>query len=79
MEGSKDTIEDKKVKQPRKIRNDFKGDDALRRQSQYYNDYYTKNLTMIIKCDRCNKEISKGRLTKHKMTKKCQALVKLDV
>jgi uncharacterized protein YutE (UPF0331/DUF86 family) len=40
-------------------------------EPDYFRKYYHENLAIQINCDRCNKLISKQKLKRHYLTKKC--------
>jgi hypothetical protein len=38
---------------------------------QYYNKYYKEHLSHKINCDICNKPITKAKLQRHKLSRRC--------
>lgn len=38
---------------------------------QYFNKYYREHLSQKINCDICNKPITKAKLQRHKLSKRC--------
>lgn len=38
---------------------------------QYFNKYYREHLSQKINCDVCNKPITKAKLQRHKLSKRC--------
>ena len=38
---------------------------------QYYNIYYKEHLSHKINCDHCNKPITKAKLQRHKLSRRC--------
>jgi len=40
---------------------------------QYFNKYYREHLSQTINCDICNKPITKAKLQRHKLSRRCSA------
>jgi hypothetical protein len=38
---------------------------------QYFNKYYREHLSQKINCDICNKPITKAKLQRHKLSRRC--------